>query len=105
MSRSRRAFPSGEKVTYTGAEVVCSSCVAAPQRQTARARSPLAASPPPERASANHTPHSPHSPHSPQSPHSPHSPHSPDADRDVVDDRPLDQNGECYEFFQFRFFC
>ncbi|XP_052752848.1 actin-binding LIM protein 2 isoform X1 [Galleria mellonella] len=42
-ARCKRAFPSGEKVTYTGAEVVCSACVAAPQRQTARAaREPLA---------------------------------------------------------------
>ncbi|CAG9134510.1 unnamed protein product [Plutella xylostella] len=41
-ARCKRAFPSGEKVTYTGAEVVCSGCVAgAPQRQTARStRSP-----------------------------------------------------------------
>ncbi|KAL4711571.1 hypothetical protein ACJJTC_003588 [Scirpophaga incertulas] len=35
-ARCKRAFPSGEKVTYTGAEVVCAACVA-PQRQTARA--------------------------------------------------------------------
>lgn len=44
----RRAFPSGEKVTYTGAEVVCSNCIAAgPQRQTARtATSPPAAKAP-----------------------------------------------------------
>ncbi|KOB67246.1 putative Ablim, partial [Operophtera brumata] len=51
-ARCKRAFPSGEKVTYTGAEVVCSGCVAGPQRQTARAApSPLSAplaSPTPE---------------------------------------------------------
>ncbi|XP_060807051.1 actin-binding LIM protein 1 isoform X3 [Amyelois transitella] len=42
-ARCKRAFPSGEKVTYTGAEVVCSACVArGPQRETVRARSPLA---------------------------------------------------------------
>ncbi|XP_047035879.1 actin-binding LIM protein 3 isoform X2 [Helicoverpa zea] len=44
-ARCKRAFPSGEKVTYTGAEVVCSSCVAAPQRQTARAAPPQPAAP------------------------------------------------------------
>ncbi|XP_050554081.1 actin-binding LIM protein 2 isoform X2 [Spodoptera frugiperda] len=40
-ARCKRAFPSGEKVTYTGAEVVCSTCVAAPVRQTARAAAQL----------------------------------------------------------------
>ncbi|XP_026313652.1 actin-binding LIM protein 1-like isoform X2 [Hyposmocoma kahamanoa] len=48
-ARCKRAFPSGEKVTYTGAEVVCSNCIAAgPQRQTARA----ATSPPAVRTPA-----------------------------------------------------
>ncbi|XP_026744803.1 actin-binding LIM protein 3, partial [Trichoplusia ni] len=45
-ARCKRAFPSGEKVTYTGAEVVCSACVAAPQRQTARAAPQPRAEPP-----------------------------------------------------------
>ncbi|KAM3956509.1 actin binding LIM protein Uncoordinated 115a isoform 2-T2 [Aphomia sociella] len=47
-ARCKRAFPSGEKVTYTGAEVVCSGCVSAPQRQTARASHEPQASPTPE---------------------------------------------------------
>ncbi|KAI8423368.1 hypothetical protein MSG28_014369 [Choristoneura fumiferana] len=56
-ARCKRAFPSGEKVTYTGAEVVCGACVAAPQRQTARAApaSP-APEPPPQRARADTAP-------------------------------------------------
>lgn len=36
-ARCKQAFPSGEKVTYTGAEVLCGRCVSVPQRQTARA--------------------------------------------------------------------
>ncbi|XP_063369187.1 actin-binding LIM protein 3 [Cydia amplana] len=62
-ARCKRAFPSGEKVTYTGAEVVCSSCVAAPvQRQTARAAaspSPAPAPAPPTRARADTAPRQP----------------------------------------------
>ncbi|XP_075986523.1 actin binding LIM protein Uncoordinated 115a isoform X5 [Anticarsia gemmatalis] len=69
-ARCKRAFPSGEKVTYTGAEVVCSSCVAAPQRQTARAA-------PPHASPASPAPASPASLASP-----PRQPHA------------LDQNGE-----------
>ncbi|CAH0763534.1 unnamed protein product, partial [Diatraea saccharalis] len=73
-ARCKRAFPSGEKVTYTGAEVVCSQCVA-PQRQTARASSAAPApspspAPTPTPASArtlanNHAPTSPSSAGSP----------------------------------------
>lgn len=51
-ARCKRAFPSGEKVTYTGTEVVCSNCVAVPQRQTARATPVTQASPTLE---SNHT--------------------------------------------------
>ncbi|KAI5639393.1 LIM domain-containing protein [Phthorimaea operculella] len=55
-ARCKRAFPSGEKVTYTGAEVVCSSCMTAPQRQTARsAPSPVA--PPAQAPQTNAAPH------------------------------------------------
>ncbi|CAK1594280.1 unnamed protein product, partial [Parnassius mnemosyne] len=76
-ARCKRAFPSGEKVTYTGSEVICGEC-AAPQRHAARAtRSPDQASP------------SPASP-SPASPGSPASPASPD--RDDVDRRQPDPN-------------
>ncbi|KAJ8709466.1 hypothetical protein PYW08_009470 [Mythimna loreyi] len=53
-ARCKRAFPSGEKVTYTGAEVVCSGCVAAPQRQTARAAPPQLAAASPARDAAPH---------------------------------------------------
>ncbi|KAH9644640.1 hypothetical protein HF086_011809 [Spodoptera exigua] len=59
----KRAFPSGEKVTYTGAEVVCSSCVAAPVRQTARAATALDA---PRAPSA--TPGTPSAPATPATP-------------------------------------
>ncbi|XP_028040559.1 actin-binding LIM protein 2 isoform X3 [Bombyx mandarina] len=45
-ARCKRAFPSGEKVTYTGTEVVCSNCVAVPQRQTARTAAPAPLSSP-----------------------------------------------------------
>nr|XP_032523296.1 actin-binding LIM protein 3-like [Danaus plexippus plexippus] len=58
-ARCKRAFPSGEKVTYTGSEVVCASCSAGPQKATARA----ARSPP--------SPASPASPASPVTPSSP----------------------------------
>lgn len=68
-ARCQRAFPSGEKVTYTGAEVVCSACVAAPQRHTARA------------APATAPTASPGSPASPESPASPASPGSPAHDQ------------------------
>ncbi|XP_053619615.1 actin-binding LIM protein 3 isoform X4 [Plodia interpunctella] len=55
-ARCKLAFPSGEKVTYTGAEVVCSSCVApAAQRQTARTRSPLSSATPDPRPSSGDT--------------------------------------------------
>ncbi|XP_013147982.1 PREDICTED: actin-binding LIM protein 2-like isoform X2 [Papilio polytes] len=79
-ARCKRAFPSGEKVTYTGSEVICGGC-AAPQRHTARA----AASP-----ASPTTPASPGSPGSPASPRSPGSPASPD--RDDVDQRQPDPN-------------
>ncbi|XP_068625613.1 actin-binding LIM protein 2 isoform X2 [Battus philenor] len=84
-ARCKRAFPSGEKVTYTGSEVICGGC-AAPQRHTARAaRSPGQASPGPlSPASA-----------SPASPGSPGSPATPDTpDRDDIDRRQPDPN-EC----------
>ncbi|XP_045455249.1 actin-binding LIM protein 2 [Melitaea cinxia] len=45
-ARCKRAFPSGEKVTYTGSEVVCAACTSAPQKHTARAARSPAASPP-----------------------------------------------------------
>ncbi|CAH2059771.1 unnamed protein product, partial [Iphiclides podalirius] len=84
-ARCKRAFPSGEKVTYTGSEVICGEC-AAPQRHTARAaRSPDAASPAPPAAPA-----SPPTPGSPSSPASASSPASPD--RDDVDRRQPDPN-------------
>ncbi|GBP28816.1 Actin-binding LIM protein 1 [Eumeta japonica] len=49
-ARCKQAFPSGEKVTYTGAEVLCARCVSAPLKQTARASasaSPTQAAPTP----------------------------------------------------------
>lgn len=33
---SRQAFPSGEKVTYTGKEVLCQKCVNVPVKEVAR---------------------------------------------------------------------
>ncbi|KPJ02977.1 Actin-binding LIM protein 1 [Papilio xuthus] len=82
-ARCKRAFPSGEKVTYTGSEVICGGC-AAPQRHTARAT----ASP-----ASPTTPASPGSPGSPASPASPRSPGSPiSPDRDDVDQRQPDPN-------------
>ncbi|CAB3222892.1 unnamed protein product [Arctia plantaginis] len=75
-ARCKRAFPSGEKVTYTGAEVVCSNCVAVPQRQTARTAPPHA------------------SPVSPTSPASPASPASPVRDMSSRTENAHDQN-EC----------
>ncbi|CAH2984827.1 unnamed protein product [Chilo suppressalis] len=70
-ARCKRAFPSGEKVTYTGAEVVCSQCVA-PQRQTARASSAAPApspspapTPAPAQAVNNRAPVSPDRNHEP----------------------------------------
>lgn len=80
----RRAFPSGEKVTYTGAEVVCSSCVSAPQRQTARASSAAPASPSPAP-----------SPASPASHASPDTNHRGHDVRDLADNRNHNENGEC----------
>ncbi|XP_047512733.1 actin-binding LIM protein 2 isoform X1 [Pieris napi] len=75
-ARCKRAFPSGEKVTYTGTEVICATCTAAPQKHTARAaRSPTA------------------SPTSP-APITPASPVSPVSDRDQIDQRQPDPN-EC----------
>ncbi|XP_075986524.1 actin binding LIM protein Uncoordinated 115a isoform X6 [Anticarsia gemmatalis] len=62
-ARCKRAFPSGEKVTYTGAEVVCSSCVAAPQRQTARAAPPHASPASPAPASPASLASPPRQPH------------------------------------------
>ncbi|XP_045506643.1 actin-binding LIM protein 2 isoform X3 [Colias croceus] len=71
-ARCKRAFPSGEKVTYTGTEVICAACTSAPQKHTARAaRSP--ASP------------------APVTPTSPVSDHARDG-RDQVDQRQLDPN-------------
>ncbi|XP_041985409.1 actin-binding LIM protein 2 isoform X2 [Aricia agestis] len=55
-ARCRRAFPSGEKVTYTGSEVVCAAC-SGPQRTTARAaRSPASPASPPHPAPPAHAP-------------------------------------------------
>ncbi|KAG8250163.1 Actin-binding LIM protein 3, partial [Homalodisca vitripennis] len=33
-ARCRQAFPSGERVTYTGKEVLCAKCVQIPVRET-----------------------------------------------------------------------
>ncbi|KAL0811160.1 hypothetical protein ABMA28_009593 [Loxostege sticticalis] len=82
-ARCKRAFPSGEKVTYTGAEVVCSSCVSAPQRQTARASSAAPASPSPAP-----------SPASPASHASPDTNHRGHDVRDLADNRNHNEN-EC----------
>ncbi|XP_026499418.2 actin-binding LIM protein 3 isoform X3 [Vanessa tameamea] len=87
-ARCQRAFPSGEKVTYTGSEVVCAACTSAPQKQTARAaRSPLAS----PRAPAATAPGA--SPSSPEPPSSPITPGSPGSGRDR-DQRQPDPN-EC----------
>lgn len=90
----RRAFPSGEKVTYTGAEVVCAGCVA-PQRHTARTASPSGASRGPALPASRASPASP-TPASP-APGSPAlaSPASLVNDDSSRDARPPDQNGEC----------
>ncbi|XP_052745075.1 actin-binding LIM protein 3 isoform X2 [Bicyclus anynana] len=64
-ARCKRAFPSGEKVTYTGSEVVCASCTAAPQRHTAHT---TRARPSPPTPTSPITPPTPHSPHSPATP-------------------------------------
>lgn len=34
MSRCRQPFPSGQRVTYTGKEVLCQKCVQIPVRET-----------------------------------------------------------------------
>ncbi|XP_045780584.1 actin-binding LIM protein 2 isoform X4 [Maniola jurtina] len=64
-ARCKRAFPSGEKVTYTGSEVVCASCTAAPQRHTAHTTRTRASPPSPASPLTPPTPHSPHSPTTP----------------------------------------
>ncbi|XP_050681817.1 actin-binding LIM protein 2 isoform X2 [Leptidea sinapis] len=46
-ARCKRAFPSGEKVTYTGTEVICAACTALPHKATARAAAPRPAHSPP----------------------------------------------------------
>ncbi|XP_030019576.1 actin-binding LIM protein 3 isoform X2 [Manduca sexta] len=79
-ARCKRAFPSGEKVTYTGAEVVCSACVSAPQRQTARTAAPAAAPAPAPAplAPVNAAPLG-----------------SPPREHAIDHDRQPDQNGQC----------
>ncbi|XP_076266584.1 actin binding LIM protein Uncoordinated 115a isoform X6 [Rhynchophorus ferrugineus] len=46
-ARCRQAFPSGEKVTYTGKEVLCQKCVQIPVRDATPKTSPTATSPSP----------------------------------------------------------
>ncbi|XP_049880575.1 actin-binding LIM protein 3 isoform X3 [Pectinophora gossypiella] len=81
-ARCKRAFPSGEKVTYTGAEVVCSQCVAAPQRHTARAaREPRLEPRAPSREARDHADHNDHAAHADPAGRADHNDHNDRAPR------------------------